>query len=98
MAQRGPNLVLQRALAELGWSPYELARQINRVMGPCYVHRTTPIGWCERGVIPNDPLPSVVAGILTEASEQLVPVEELWQGRASASGLWEPATDGVNES
>jgi hypothetical protein len=87
-----PNAELRRILEEIGWSPYELARAVNRVVGrDRHIHPKTPFAWRDRGTVPRDPLPAVVAGILTEARGEIVTVDQLWPGRALRTEVWLPA-------
>ncbi len=74
------NRALEAALAEVGWSSYELARRINRVLGDGYVHRTTPRAWCTGSVTPRTPLPRTVARLLSEAAGRLIRPTDLWPG------------------
>ncbi|WP_433195814.1 hypothetical protein ACQP1G_42445 [Nocardia sp. CA-107356] len=92
-----PNAELRRLLEEIGWSPRELARQVNRVVSADRrVHRTTPFTWLE-GVVPRDPLPAVVAGVLTEARGEIVTVEHLWPRRAMPTQMWLPAVAQIGD-
>lgn len=91
-----PNTELRRILEEIGWSPYELARRINRLVPKDRrVHAKTPFAWRDRGTIPREPLPSVVAGVLTEARGDIVTVDQLWPGRASST-VWRPAVTDIS--
>ncbi|MEU1527144.1 hypothetical protein ABZ413_33645 [Nocardia rhamnosiphila] len=86
-----PNTQLRRILEEIGWSPYELARRVNKLVpDDRRVNLKTPFTWRDRGTVPRDPLPSVVAGILTEARGEVVTVDQLWPGHAT-SRVWLPA-------
>nr|WP_157121803.1 hypothetical protein [Nocardia miyunensis] len=49
------------------------------------VHPSTPFSWRDRGTIPREPLPSVIAGVLTEVHGEAVTVERLWPGRTTAT-------------
>ena len=91
------NDELRRVLEEIGWSPYELARKVNRLLPTDRrIHAKTPFAWRDRGTVPRDPLPSIIAGVLTEARGELVGVDRLWPGRAP-SAIWQPATAGMGE-
>ncbi|GAA5097048.1 hypothetical protein [Nocardia iowensis] len=86
------NAELRRLLEEIGWSPYELARAVNRLVSPDRrIHAKTPFAWRDRGTVPRDPLPAVVAGILTEARGEIVTVDQLWPGQAHKTEVWLPA-------
>ncbi|WP_416563565.1 hypothetical protein [Nocardia testacea] len=90
MGGKAPNIELRRILEEVGWSPYELARRINRLVpADRRVHAKTPFAWRDRGTIPRDPLPAVVAGVLTEARGEIVTVDQLWPGRVPTV-VWQP--------
>lgn len=86
------NTELRRILKEIGWSPYELARAVNRVVSrDRRIHLKTPFAWRDRGTVPRGPLPAVVAGVLTEARGEVVTVNQLWPGRALQTEVWLPA-------
>ncbi len=89
------NEVLLAVLAELGWSQSRLVREINGVLGSGYVSRSTVAEWVNQARVPRDPVPTVVAHVLSEAADREVSLEEAWQGRAKRSQLWLPALDGV---
>ncbi len=89
------NAALLGVLAELGWSQSRLVREINGVLGAGYVSRSTVAEWVNQERIPRDPVPTVVAHVLSEAVGRDVSVDELWQGRAKRSRLWLPAFEGI---
>ncbi|MGW4368055.1 hypothetical protein ACWEKT_20670 [Nocardia takedensis] len=96
MGEKRANDELRRLLNEIGWSPYELARQVNRVVPPDRrVHAKTPFAWRDRATVPRDPLPAVIAGILTEARGQTVTADQLWPGTGSSSAVWLAASAGI---
>lgn len=86
------NSALRQILGELGWSPYELARQVNRHLPKDrQVHPTTAFAWRDRGTLPRPPLPAVIAGVLTEAYGMTVAVDQLWPKRVTPTAVWQPA-------
>ncbi|MGH3546190.1 MAG: hypothetical protein ACRDPW_09740 [Mycobacteriales bacterium] len=89
------NLVLLELLQELGWSQSELVRRLNTALGSEYVRRSTASEWVNQGRIPRDPVPTVVAHVLSEELGRTVTVDEVWQGRVTPSRLWQPALEGV---
>lgn len=97
MGGKSPNIELRRVLEDVGWSPYELARRVNKHLPPDRrVHPSTPFSWRDRGTMPREPLPSVIAGVLTEVHGEAVTVERLWPGRATAAEpVVKPATADV---
>jgi len=96
MGEKRANHELRRLLNEIGWSPYELARQVNRVVAPDRrVHAKTPFAWRDKATVPRDPLPAVIAGILTEARGQTVTADQLWPGTGSSGAVWLAASTGV---
>ncbi|WP_216917635.1 hypothetical protein [Nocardia noduli] len=96
MGEKRANDELRRLLNEIGWSPYELARQVNRVVTPDRrVHAKTPFAWRDKGTVPRDPLPAVIAGILTEARGQTVTADQLWPGTGTHGAVWLAASTDV---
>ncbi|GAA5176641.1 hypothetical protein GCM10023321_85530 [Pseudonocardia eucalypti] len=96
MATRLPNTALADALASIGWSPTDLARAINKALpaNRC-IHPTTPFTWRDKGVVPTGSLPSLVAGVLTEALGQVVTEEDLWPNRRGRKQVHRPSVDGL---
>jgi tetratricopeptide (TPR) repeat protein len=89
--------MLAKMLSSLGWSPYDLARAVNqRLDGRRRIHPTTPFTWRDYGVVPRGPMPSLVAGVLTEATGRVVTAQELWPQLPSAAGTYRPASDGFD--
>lgn len=89
------NLFLHKALWELDWSHGRLVTELNAILGPNYVGRSTVSEWVNHSRVPRDPVPTVVAHVLSEALGRDVSVEHLWQGRARSSQLWLPAFEGL---
>jgi tetratricopeptide (TPR) repeat protein len=79
---RGPNTRLADLFALTGWSKGELARLVNR-RGAALGHTqlstdTTRVRrWMERGEIPRDPVPRVLAALFTERLGRVVTIEDL---------------------
>jgi hypothetical protein len=96
MAVPHGNQQLVAALNELGWTLAGLAREINQVMRSRQVSRQTVSDWVHHGRTPHDPMPTVVAHLLSNALERTISVEQLWSGSASPSTLWVPADAGVS--
>lgn len=74
--------VLQRA----GMNPRQLAAAVNtwleaRGLGSRRINPTAPYAWVRRGYKPYDPLPSVVATVLSEHLGQVIRVDQLWPSR-----------------
>ncbi|EGD44051.1 putative tetratricopeptide TPR_2 [Nocardioidaceae bacterium Broad-1] len=94
----GPNTVLARALAELGWSPKNLARRLNREFGPGTVAETAPYHWRDAGAIPRAPLPAMTAHLLSQELGRMLTVGELWQGKAADSVMLLAAGIGLDRA
>jgi len=88
--QRG-NAVLGTLLAELGWSPNQLAGAVNELFGPGSVARSTASEWLNQDRLPRDPLPTVVAHLISDVLDREVSVAQLWSGRAQPAEFWVPA-------
>lgn len=89
------NLVLLELLQKLSWSQSRLARRLNEVLGAGYVSRSTVAEWVNQERVPRDPVPTVVAHVLSEELGRTVTLDELWKGRAKRSQLWLSAFDGM---
>ena len=89
------NVTLLELLVELRWSRSRLVRELNAVLGTGYMSRSTVAEWVNQGRVPRDPVPTVVAHVLSEALGREITLDELWQGRAKPSQLWLSAFDGV---
>ncbi|MGH3925378.1 MAG: hypothetical protein ACRDTT_21395, partial [Pseudonocardiaceae bacterium] len=94
VAQRG-NEMLGTLLAELGWAPSRLAEVVNGLLGPGYVARSTVSEWLHQDRVPRDPLPTVVAHLISDALDREVSVAQLWSGRAQPAEFWVPADAGL---
>ena len=94
----GPNVVLTAALAELGWSPKNLARRLNREFGPGTVAETAPYHWRDAGAVPRAPLPAMTAHLLSQELGRMVTVGELWQGKAADSVMLLAASMGLDRA
>ncbi|MGH3694042.1 MAG: hypothetical protein ACRDRX_08670 [Pseudonocardiaceae bacterium] len=90
VGRRG-NAVLGALLGELGWSLSQLAEVINDSLGPGSVGRSTVSDWVHHDRVPRDPLPTVVAHLLSDALDREVPVAQVWSGRAQPAEFWVPA-------
>ncbi|MGQ0773874.1 MAG: hypothetical protein ACT4NY_05570 [Pseudonocardiales bacterium] len=95
IGQRG-NAVLGALLGELAWSPGLLAEAVNGVLGPGYVARSTVSDWLHHDRLPRDPLPTVVAHLISDTLDREVSFDELWSGRATPAELWVPADVGMD--
>lgn len=86
------NVTLASLLAEVGWSPYDLARAVNKILdGSRRIHMTTTFSWRDKGVVPRGSLPSLVAGLLSEALGRTVDEHEIWPGLPSSSSVHKPS-------
>ncbi|MEZ0093333.1 hypothetical protein [Streptacidiphilus sp. EB129] len=96
---RGPNTRFADLFAMTGWSKGELARLVNRrgaSAGQQQLSTDTSRvrRWIERGEIPRDPVPRVLAALFTERLGRVVTTEDLGfqRHRHSASDAADPAT------
>ncbi|WP_037578166.1 hypothetical protein [Phaeacidiphilus oryzae] len=89
---KGPNTRLADLFALTGWSKGELARMVNRrgaAIGQQQLSTDTSRvrRWMERGEIPRDPVPRVLAALFTERLGRVVTIEDLgFQRRTRLSG------------
>lgn len=75
---RHPNIALTEELTRAGWRPSRLAAAINQVLGEGYASRSTVSEWLHAGRVPREPLPALVAQLLTEATGHPISVHGLW--------------------
>ena len=94
-AERRGNETLLALLGELGWSPSRLTEDVNGLLGPGYVARSTVSEWLHQDRVPRHPLPTVVAHLISDALDREVSVERLWSGRAQPAEFWVPADAGL---
>ncbi len=90
------NAVLGSLLEQLGWSPSLLANAVNGLLGPGYVARSTVSDWLHHDRLPRDPLPTVVAHLISDTLDREISLDELWSGRAKQAELWLPSDAGMN--
>jgi hypothetical protein len=79
---KGPNTRLADLFALTGWSKGELARLVNRrgaALGQQQLSTDTSRvrRWMERGEVPRDPVPRVLAALFTERLGRVVTIEDL---------------------
>ncbi|TKA12071.1 hypothetical protein [Actinacidiphila oryziradicis] len=92
---RRPNHTLAEQLALAGWRPPQLVAAVNALLGDGYLSRSTVSEWLHAGRVPREPLPAIVAQLLSEAAGNHVPVRDLWP-RAALAPVWTvPADDGL---
>src|SRR5579884_2519125 len=95
---RGPNTRLADLFALTGWSKGELARLVNR-RGAALGHMqlstdTTRVRrWMERGEVPRDPVPRVLAALFTERLGRVVTIEDLGFLRQRQTGSGAPPAE-----
>lgn len=68
---------------------------VNGALGPSYVPRSTVSEWLKQDRLPREPLPTVVAHLISDALDREVPVAQLWSGRAQPAEFWVPADHGL---
>jgi hypothetical protein len=89
--------VLGVLLGELDWSSGLLAEAVNGLLGPGHVARSTVSDWLHHDRLPRDPLPTVVAHVISDSLGREVSLDELWSGRARSAELWVPADAGMTQ-
>lgn len=90
---------LAEALALAGWGPRDLVAAINdRLTDPSRrLDPTAAYSWIRRGYLPYEPIPSVVASVLSQRLGYPVTVEQLWPDRAHRGQPTLPATAGLDQ-
>ncbi len=68
---------------------------MNGLLGPGYVARSTVSDWLHHDRLPRDPLPTVVAHLISDTLDREVCFDQLWSGRATPAELWVPADAGM---
>ncbi|WP_037672883.1 M48 family metallopeptidase [Streptomyces griseus] len=69
--------LLASCLARLGWSPEQLAREINKRYGTGTISNKAPYNWLQ-GSLPRRQLPHLIAEILTDQLGEPITAEALW--------------------
>ncbi len=92
------NRILMAVLEELGWSQVKLVAEVCAYMGQGYISRSTVSEWVSQGRVPRDPLPAVVAHVLSDAVGRKVTAADLWQNVTRESSLWISADHGLKMS
>lgn len=90
---------LAEALALAGWGPRDLVAAINdRLTDPSRrLDPTAAYSWIRRGYLPYEPIPSVVASVLSQRLGYPVTVAQLWPDRAHRGQPTLPATSGLDQ-
>jgi hypothetical protein len=94
MQCRRGNVALAEILDRVGWSRSRLAKEVNQQMGVRYIARSTVSEWVNCSRVPRQPLPTVIAYVLSQACGTAVAVSDLWAGVSAASD-WLAADDGM---
>ncbi|MFC1412708.1 hypothetical protein ACEZCY_27325 [Streptacidiphilus sp. N1-12] len=99
---RGPNTRFADLFALTGWSKGELARLVNRrgaAVGQQQLSTDTSRvrRWIERGEVPRDPVPRVLAALFTERLGRVVTTEDLGFQRHRHTGSGSGADDAQDE-
>lgn len=82
------NAALAGILEILGYSASRLVDEVNQEMGAGYVLRSAASEWIDHFRVPPQPLPTVIAHVLSQALGAPVSVSYLWPDEASASTRW----------
>lgn len=95
---RAPNMVLRGWLEVLGWSPEQFAARLTAFAGAMRVKLTVsskaPYHWL-KGARPHEPVPGLVAALLTQFSGQQVSLAALGWDRGQDTEVVVLATDGL---
>lgn len=90
------NVVLADLLDELGWSNSGVASAINTILGAGYIARSTISEWVNQSRVPREPLPVVVAHVLSTAVGRTVLAQQLWPTWVPRSPVWVSADTGTD--
>ncbi len=93
---RRPNQALAEHMARADMRPPRLVAEINALLGDGYVSRSTVSEWLHAGRVPREPLPAVIASVLSDATGSRIRVEDLWPGACLAPTWAVPADDGLD--
>lgn len=92
----GRNVVLAGLLAELRWPNSRVASAINAILGKGYIARSTVSEWVNKSRMPREPLPAVVAHVLSNALGETVSARQLWPQWVGSDPRWVPADTGTD--
>lgn len=90
------NEPLAALLADAGWTPRALARELNATFGQGTVSATAPYFWRDHGGVPHAPLPALVSYALSNRLGRRVTVADIWGDRAPDSPQVQLASAGMN--
>jgi hypothetical protein len=90
------NERLAALLADAGWTPRALARELNAAFGPGTVSATAPYFWRDHGGVPRAPLPALVSYTLSDRLGRRVSVADIWGHQAPDSPQVQLASAGMN--
>jgi hypothetical protein len=90
------NERLAALLADAGWTPRALARELNATFGKGTVSATAPYFWRDHGGVPHAPLPALVSYTLSDRLGRRVTVADIWGNRALDSPQMQLASAGMN--
>lgn len=93
---RRPNQALAEHMERAGMRPPQLVAEINALLGDGYVSRSTVSEWLHAGRVPREPLPAVIAALLSDATGSHIRVSDLWPSACLAPTWAVPANDGLN--
>lgn len=91
-----PNPALAQALNEVGWSPRQLGREINRMFGAGTVSETAPYHWRDHGRVPYTPLPALAAYVLSRHIGRTITADQLWPTGGPTQQAVVPASAGFD--
>lgn len=90
------NERLAALLADAGWTPRALARELNTTFGQGTVSATAPYFWRDHGGVPHAPLPALVSYTLSDRLGRRVTVADIWGHRALDSPQVQLASAGMD--
>lgn len=88
---RHRNVLLAGLLEELGWSHGRVTSEINAILGRGYIGRSTVSEWVNQSRLPREPVPGVIAHVLSNALGRAVSPQELWPEWVRRTPQWVPA-------
>jgi hypothetical protein len=94
---RCANHELATLMETAGLRPPQIVTAVNEILGAGYLSRSTVSEWLHAGRVPREPLPAIMAQLLSDRTGTDVSVHDLWPHPGLAPAWSLPADHGLAE-